>query len=45
MINKTLYEEACLLAQYQGYDSYKEYQLAVERIYKDLVERKEANNG
>ena len=45
MINKILYEEACLLAQYRGYGNYKDYQAAVEHIYRDLLERKEANNG
>ena len=45
MNDRILYEEACLLAQYQGYGNYKDYRAAVERIYRDLLERKEANNG
>ena len=41
MIDKTLYEEACILAQYRGYEHYDDYMLAIETIYRDLQIRKE----
>lgn len=43
MTNKDLYEAACYMAQFKGYDSYKEYYSAVEQIYKDLLERRNKN--
>ena len=41
MIDKTLYEDACFLAQYRGYDHHDDYKMVIESIYHDLKLRKE----
>lgn len=41
MIDKALYEQACIIAQYKDYGNYEDYEDAIETIYHELEIRKE----
>lgn len=46
MIDKTLYEQACIVAQYRGYGRYEDYKDAVEAIYHELeIRKKQIDNN